>query len=184
MSRIGLSKIIIPEGVTITADPTTVTVKGPKAEHSIPLPRYISVGIDGNSLSVKRANNTKNAKSLHGLTRSLIANMVEGVTNGYEKILEMVGTGYRVNKQGKKLVISVGFSHDVEFIEPDGIQLILEGNNIIKIQGTDKQLVGHTAAEIRHIRPPEPYKGKGIRYQGERVRRKAGKAAKTEGAGE
>lgn len=184
MSRIGLSKITIPQEVTITVDEMSVTVKGPKAEHSLSLPRYISVEVDEGEVSVKRANNTKNAKSLHGLIRSLIANMVEGVTNGYEKTLEMVGTGYRVNKQGKKLVISVGFSHDVEYIEPEGIQLLVEGNNIIKIQGTDKQLVGHTAAEIRHIRPPEPYKGKGIRYQGEHVRRKAGKAAKTEGAGE
>ncbi len=182
MSRIGNTPINLPEGVSLTLDKNVVVVKGPKGELTYQLPPLIELEINQNEVKVKRANNSKPAKSFHGLTRALLANMVRGVSQGYTKVLELVGTGYRVAKQGNKLVISVGYSHPVEYLEPDGIKLEVEGNNLIKVSGIDKQLVGQVAAEIRAIRKPEPYKGKGIRYQGEHIRRKAGKAAKGVGA--
>ncbi len=182
MSRIGRTPINLPQGVEFKLDGDLVTVKGTKGELSHRLPSLIKLEIKENQVLVKRLNETKLAKSLHGLTRALLANMVIGVTQGYQKTLELVGTGYRVAKQGSKLVISVGYSHPVEYSEPEGIKLEVEGNNLIKVSGIDKQLVGQVAAEIRAIRKPEPYKGKGIRYQGEHVRRKAGKAAKGAGA--
>lgn len=182
MSRIGNTPINLPEGVSLTLDQNVVVVKGPKGELTYQLPPLIELEINQNEIKVKRANNSKPAKSFHGLTRALLANMVQGVSQGYTKVLELVGTGYRVAKQGNKLVISVGYSHPVEYPEPDGVKLEVEGNNLIKVSGIDKQLVGQVAAEIRAIRKPEPYKGKGIRYQGEHIRRKAGKAAKGVGA--
>lgn len=178
MSRIGYAPITIPEGVTVEIDGRKILVKGEKGELSHTIPGQITIEQKDNEIRVDRKRNAKAVKSLHGLTRALIANMIVGVTKGYDKTLEFVGTGYRVKKQGNKLTISVGYSHDIEYEQPEGITLDIEGNNIIKIQGIDKQQVGQVAAEIRKIRPPEPYKGKGIRYQGEHVRRKAGKAAK------
>ncbi len=183
MSRVGSSPITIPEGVTVTLATDKILVKGPKGELQEALTPKISVSQEGNKLVFKRSDDTKTTKSLHGLTRALVANMVSGVVSEYSKTLEMVGTGYRVNKQGTKLVLSVGFSHNVEYTEPSGIKLEVEENNIIRVSGPSKQQVGQVAAEIRKIRPPEPYKGKGIRYKGEHVRRKAGKAVKV-GAGE
>ena len=182
MSRIGNTPINLPEGVSLTLDQNVVVVKGPKGELTYQLPPLIELEINQNEVKVKRANDSKPAKSFHGLTRALLANMVQGVSQGYTKVLELVGTGYRVAKQGNKLVISVGYSHPVEYPEPDGIKLEVEGNNLIKVSGIDKQLVGQVAADIRAIRKPEPYKGKGIRYQGEHIYRKAGKAAKGAGA--
>lgn len=178
MSRIGNAPIPIADEVSVSIEDKTVMVKGPKGELSHTLPPLVSATIMNGKIVVKRTNSTKEAKSLHGLTRALLANMVSGVTKGYEKTLELVGTGYRAKKQGDVLHISVGFSSPVEYQEPEGITLQVEGNNIIKVQGIDKQQVGQTAAEIRKIRPPEPYKGKGIKYLDEYVRRKAGKAAK------
>jgi len=182
MSRIGRTPITIPKEVTVTLNDKQIIIKGPKGELTHQLPDLIQIDIKDNILTVKRSDDTKMARSLHGLTRALIANMVTGVTQGYTKVLELVGTGYRVTKQANKLIISVGYSHPVEYQAPQGIQLDVEGNNIIKVSGIDKQLVGQIAAEIRAIRKPEPYKGKGIRYQGEHIRRKAGKAAKGTGA--
>ncbi len=184
MSRIGQKPIQLPDSVTFHFSPQErlVTLKGPLGELQHRLPHQINLEHQNNTLIITRRTHSKTAKSLHGLTRALLANMVTGVTQGYQKTLELVGTGYRVAKQGNKLVISVGYSHPVEYPQPEGITLEVEGNNIIKVKGIDKQLVGQVAAEIRAIRKPEPYKGKGIRYQGEQVRRKAGKAAKGTGA--
>ncbi len=182
MSRIGRTPISLPQGVDFKVQDRLVTVKGSKGELKHQLPNLIEVEVKDGLVQVKRLNDTKQAKSLHGLTRALLANMVIGVSQGYTKVLELVGTGYRVAKQGSKLVISVGYSHPVEYPAPEGIAFELEGNNVIKVSGIDKQLVGQVAAEIRGIRKPEPYKGKGIRYQGEHIRRKAGKAAKGAGA--
>lgn len=178
MSRIGTAKIKIPEGVEVTITNSHVHVKGPKGELREPINKRISVDKSDGSLTIKRSNNSKFAKSLHGLTRALIANMVSGVTKGYEKTLEMVGTGYRVKKSGSGLTLSVGYSHDISVEPSEGISFDVEGNNIIKVQGIDKHQVGQVAANIRAIKKPEPYKGKGIRYQDEYVRRKAGKAVK------
>lgn len=179
MSRIGSKPITIPEGVNILVQDQEVVVKGPKGELQQAIPgKEITVTVKDKDITVTRKNDNRQTKAFHGLVRSLIANMVTGVTDGYEKRLEMVGTGYRVKKEGEKLVVSVGYSHPVDIACPPGITLDVEGNNIIIVKGIDKQLVGETAANIRAIKKPEPYKGKGIRYQGEVVRRKAGKAAK------
>ena len=178
MSRIGRTPITIPTEVQVSLSGDTLTIKGPKGELTQQIPPVITLKLEEGLIKVERKNDLKQTRALHGLTRALIANMVHGVTQGYTKILELVGTGYRVAKQGNKLVISVGYSHPVEYSERDGVQLEVESNNIIKISGINKQLVGQVAAEIRAIRKPEPYKGKGIRYQGEQVRRKPGKAAK------
>lgn len=178
MSRIGLTPIQIPQSITVKIKDSIVVVKGPKGELSTDIPRQIKVILNDNIITLERVNNSKSARSLHGLTRALIANSVHGVVTGYEKTLEMVGTGYRVKKNGSNLTISVGYSHDVQYSSPEGVTLEIEGNNVIKISGINKQKVGQVAAEIRAIKKPEPYKGKGIRYKGEQVRRKAGKAAK------
>jgi len=178
MSRIGRTPITIPAEVQVSLSGDTLTVKGPKGELTHQIPPVITLKLEEGLIKVARKNDLKQTRALHGLTRALVANMVHGVTKGYTKVLELVGTGYRVAKQDNKLVISVGYSHSVEYPERDGIKLEVEGNNIIKVSGIDKQLVGQVAAEIRAIRKPEPYKGKGIRYQGEQVRRKPGKAAK------
>jgi len=181
MSRIGNTPITIPEKVSIEIKGNEVIAKTDKGEQKTLIPPQISVEKKDSTLIVTRKNNSKSAKSLHGLTRALIANSIQGVQTGYEKVLELVGTGYRVKKQGSGIVLSLGFSHDIEYTQPEGIQIELEGNNKITIKGISKQKVGQAAAEIRSFKKPEPYKGKGIKYKGEIIRRKAGKAAKAAG---
>ena len=176
MSRIGKKPISLPAGVKVTVDGNTVTVQGPKGTLTQALPEEITITQEDNQILVQRANDDKQQRSFHGLSRALIANMVEGVTNGFEKKLELVGVGYRAQMQGKKLVISIGFSHPVEVDAPEGIEFEVPAPTRITIRGIDKQLVGNTAAHIRAIRKPEPYKGKGIKYENEYIRRKAGKA--------
>ena len=179
MSRIGRMPIAIPAGVTVdVAENNKVTVKGPKGTLERVLPEEMSIKVEGEEVVVTRPNDLKKMKSLHGLTRTLIANMVKGVTDGYEKVLEINGVGYRAQKQGKKLVLSLGYSHPVEMEDPDGIESIVEGTNKITIKGIDKEKVGQFAAEIRDKRRPEPYKGKGIKYADEVIRRKVGKTGK------
>lgn len=182
MSRIGKKAVAIPQGVTISIQDGMVVVKGAKGELRESLQPGISVVVDGSEVKVSRSGDEKQEKAHHGLVRSLVANMIKGVTEGYEIKLEMVGTGYRAALQGAKLVLSVGFSHPVEIMQPEGITFAVEGNNKISIKGINKHDVGQIAANIRKIRPPEPYKGKGIRYENEVVRRKAGKAVKAAGA--
>lgn len=176
MSRIGKKPISLPTGVEFIIDGNKVTVKGPKGELSWDVPADIGLVQEGNQILVTRPSDNKKHRSLHGLSRALIANMVEGVSNGFEKKLELVGVGYRAQMQGTKLVITAGYSHPVEVEAPEGIEFEVPAVNRINIKGIDKQLVGNTAAHIRAIRKPEPYKGKGIKYENERVRRKAGKA--------
>lgn len=184
MSRIGKTPIDVPESVSIKIDNSTVAVKGDKGELSFKTTPNVKVIQKDGQLIVSRHKDDKQSRALHGLTRALIFNMVTGVQEGYSKKLELVGTGYRVAKEGNKLVLSLGFSHPVEVVESEGVKLEIEGNNKITVSGIDKQQVGQVAAEIRSISKPEPYKGKGIRYQDEVVRRKAGKAAKVGAAGE
>src|SRR5690242_3493931 len=176
MSRIGKLPIAVPNGVTITLDGNTVKVKGPKGELTHRLPGGITVEKNENTLNVKRESEETNHKSLHGLTRSLIANMVEGVTKGYMKQLEITGVGYKAEVRPYGLQLALGYSHSIEYKAPAGIKLTAPQPTAITIEGSDKALVGQVAAELRSLRPPEPYKGKGIRYAGEVVRRKAGKA--------
>lgn len=176
MSRIGRKPVPIPSGVKVELDGNHVVVKGPKGELSRSLPAEMTVAKEGESITVTRPSDQKRHRSLHGLTRSLVNNMVEGVTNGFSKKLEIQGVGYRAEATPGGIRILVGYSHPVDYDAPDGIALSVEGNNIVKVEGIDKELVGQVAAEIRKVRPPEPYKGKGIRYVGEHVRRKAGKA--------
>jgi len=176
MSRIGRKPIAIPAGVEVTVDNGLVTVKGPKGTLSQQINPIISVEVDGAVVNVTRPNDEKEARSLHGLSRTLINNMVIGVTEGYKKELEVNGVGYRVQKQGDTLVMNLGYSHQVFVKEIPGITIEAPGPNQIIISGADKQLVGQFAAEVREKRPPEPYKGKGIKYTTERIRRKEGKA--------
>ncbi|MGP4070476.1 50S ribosomal protein L6 [Halobacillus sp. B29] len=178
MSRVGLKTLEIPEGVEIIQDNNTITVKGPKGELTRTFHKDMTVKIEDNVLSVERPSDHKEHRALHGTTRSLIANMVEGVSKGYEKSLEIIGVGYRAQKQGEKVVINAGYSHPVEVPVREGIEIEVPTNTKLTIKGIDKELVGAVAAKIRAIRPPEPYKGKGIRYQGERVRSKEGKTGK------
>lgn len=179
MSRIGRMPIAIPAGVTVTiAENNHVTVKGPKGTLERALPLEMTIKQEGDDIVVSRPDDLKKNKSLHGLTRTLIHNMVVGVTEGYEKVLEVNGVGYRAAKQGNKLVLSLGYSHPVEMVDPEGITSVLDGQNIIKVQGIDKEKVGQYAAEIRSKRKPEPYKGKGIKYSTEVIRRKVGKTGK------
>jgi large subunit ribosomal protein L6 len=177
MSRIGKKPIEVPDGVTVDAAPGRVTVKGPKGELSQQLSPRMKVEQSDAILTVERPSNRGDDRALHGLTRSLIANMVEGVTNGYEKRLEIQGIGYRAQLKGNALELAVGFSHPVSFPAPDGIEFEVPQPTEVVVRGIDKQLVGEVAANIRKQRPPEPYKGKGIRYAGEHVRRKVGKRA-------
>lgn len=178
MSRIGRTPIAIPAGVEVNIDGADVTVKGPKGtlQHRVAAP--IEVAIEDGEVRVTRPNDERESRALHGLTRSLVANMIEGVTQGYTKALEIVGTGYRVVAKGKDLEFALGFSHPVLVKAPEGIEFKVESQTKFSVSGIDKQLVGETAAKIRKIRKPEPYKGKGIRYAGEQVRRKVGKAGK------
>ncbi|MFD2657870.1 50S ribosomal protein L6 [Gracilibacillus thailandensis] len=178
MSRIGLKLLEIPEGVEIKVDGNNITVKGPKGELSRSFDSDMKVNIEDNVLTVERPSDSKQHKALHGTTRSLIGNMVEGVHKGFEKALEIQGVGYRAQKQGNKLVVNAGYSHPVELEPIDGIDIEVPANTKVVVKGIDKELVGAVAANIRAIRPPEPYKGKGIRYEGEYVRRKEGKTAK------
>ena len=178
MSRIGNKPITIPAGVEVKVNGNTVTVKGPKGTLENSFKEQMAISVEGNEVLVKRPDDAKENRSLHGLTRTLIANMVEGVVNGYTKELEVNGVGYRVQKQGKNLVMNLGFSHQVIMEEIPGITIEVPSPNKIVISGADKQMVGQFAAEVREKRPPEPYKGKGIKYVGEYIRRKEGKAAK------
>lgn len=178
MSRIGKKPVTIPAGVEVKVDGTTVTVKGPKGTLTQEVHPNMTIAIEGTELTVSRPNDDKENRALHGLTRSLIANMVEGVTEGFKKTLQVNGVGYRVAKQGKTLVMNLGFSHQVNVDEKDGITIDVPDANTIVISGPDKQKVGQFAAEVREKRPPEPYKGKGIKYADEVIRRKEGKAGK------
>lgn len=180
MSRIGKLPITIPGGVTITVgDDNTVTVKGPKGQLSEKISSSIEIKEENAVLTVARASDSKEHRSLHGLSRTLINNMVVGTTAGFQKNLDIVGTGYKAQKQGNKLVLNVGYSHPVEFVEPDGITFEVPAPNKIIVKGINKQQVGQIAADIRAVREPEPYKGKGIKYDNEVVRRKEGKTGKT-----
>jgi len=181
MSRVGRMPITVPQGVAVDIKKDGVTVTGPKGELRRRFNPDMSITLNNNSLIVSRPSDSKVHRSLHGLTRSLLANMVEGVTSGFEKNLEIVGVGYRVEKAEDKLVIRVGFSHPVEVSPLPGVSLAVEGANRIKVMGIDREVVGEMAAEIRAIRPPDAYKGKGIRYAGELVHLKAGKAGKAIG---
>jgi len=176
MSRIGRLPIPVPEGVEVRVDGSAVTVKGPRGELDRSFDPAMTMAVEDGEVTVTRATDAARHRALHGLTRSLIANMVIGVSQGYERALEIHGVGYRAEQRGKNLMLNVGFSHPVEIRAPEGIELKAESPTLIRVTGIDKEKVGQIAAEIRKVRPPEPYKGKGIRYQGEYVRRKAGKA--------
>ncbi|MBR3144535.1 MAG: 50S ribosomal protein L6 [Clostridia bacterium] len=178
MSRIGKMPITVPAGVEVKIDGSKVTVKGPKGELSREFSPELGIKLEGTEIIVTRPDDQKEHRALHGLTRSLIANMVVGVTEGYKKVLEVNGVGYRAQKQGKNLVLNLGYSHQVVVPEIEGISIEVPSPNSIVITGADKQAVGQFAADVRKKRPPEPYKGKGIKYEGEHIRRKEGKAAK------
>jgi len=175
MSRIGKKEIILPSGVSVAVEEGAVTVKGPKGELSTPTHPKVAYAIAGSTVSVNRLDETRVARAQHGLRRTLLANLVEGVSKGFSKTLEVIGVGYKVSTQGGTVSLSVGFSHQVEFKLPQGIEAKVEGNKLT-LAGIDKQLVGETAARIRRVRPPEPFKGKGIKYETETIRRKAGKS--------
>jgi large subunit ribosomal protein L6 len=177
MSRIGKKPIEVPAGVTVTVDPGRVTVHGPKGELRQLVPERIDIAKEADTIVVTRPTDRGDDRALHGLTRSLVANMVEGVTKGFEKRLEIQGVGYRASLSGANLELQVGYSHSVRVVPRQGIEFEVPAPTQIVVRGIDKQLVGQTAAEIRRVRPPEPYKGKGIRYEGEYVRRKVGKRA-------
>jgi large subunit ribosomal protein L6 len=179
VSRIGKQPITIPSAVQVQIDGQNVSVKGPKGELQREVHRDIRVQLDDGKISVTRSSDLPYYRALHGLTRALLNNMVDGVSTGFSKTLELLGVGYRAQQMGQNIQIAVGYSHPVDVKAPAGIQLEVEGTSRIHVRGVDKELVGQTAAEIRSLRPPEPYKGKGIRYEGEHVRRKAGKAGKT-----
>lgn len=178
MSRIGKAPITVPAGVTVTVEGAVVTVKGPKGTLSREISKDMTVTVENGALRVSRPSDERNHKALHGLTRSLINNMVEGVTKGYTKQLELVGTGYRAAKTGAKLTLTVGYSHPVEIDPPAGIDFTVPAPNQVIIGGIDKEVVGQVAANVRSVRPPEPYLGKGIKYTGERIIRKEGKTGK------
>lgn len=179
MSRIGIKPVNIPANVEVSIDKNNyAVVKGPKGQIEQQLPKVLKIEVEGSVINVSRPNDEKENRSLHGLTRTLINNMVVGVTDGFAKTLEIVGVGYRAQKQGNKLVLNLGFSHPVEMEDPSGIETAVEGTNKIIVKGIDKQQVGNYAAVIRDWRRPEPYKGKGIKYSNEVIRRKAGKTGK------
>jgi large subunit ribosomal protein L6 len=175
MSRIGKKPVAVPKGVTVTLSGNSVSVKGPKGELARTFHPEISLVMEGDNVTVSRPSDETRHKALHGLSRTLLANMVEGVTKGYKKTLEIQGVGYKAETKPFGLQLSLGFSHPVQYKAPAGIKFAVENNTVVKIEGADKEMVGQVAAELRNMRPPEPYKGKGIRYQGEQVRRKAGK---------
>ena len=178
MSRIGNKVITVPAGVEVSIVDNFATVKGPKGELKQQFDKDMTFNVEGNEITVVRPSDSKRHRTVHGTTRAILANMVEGVSTGFKKELELIGVGYRAQMQGKKLVLSVGYSHPVEFEEIEGITLGVEGNTKVSIEGINKEVVGQYAAKVRAVRPPEPYKGKGIRYVGEYVRRKEGKTGK------
>ncbi len=178
MSRIGNKPVSIPQGVEVKLDGRVMTVKGPKGTLTRELHQDMIVRVESDQVVVERPSESKTHRSLHGTTRSVVANMVEGVSNGYQKVLELVGVGYRAAKNGDKVTMSLGFSHPVEIIPSEGIELEVPANNRLIVKGIDKEKVGIFAAKIRDIRKPEPYKGKGVRYENERVRQKVGKTGK------
>ena len=178
MSRIGRAPIAIPNGVTVKLENNVVTVKGPKGELVREFNQDMIIEVEENVLTVKRPSDNKDHRSLHGLTRTLISNMVIGVTEGYQKVLEVNGVGYRAAKSGNKLTLNLGYSHPVEMEDPEGVETVVEGQNKIIVKGLSKEKVGQFAAEIRDKRRPEPYKGKGIKYADEVIRRKVGKTGK------
>jgi len=178
VSRIGLQPIALPQGVRLEVGPTSCRVQGPKGELTVPIADGISVEVSDGVANVKRSDDSKPRRALHGLTRALLANAVTGVSNGYERVLEIHGTGYRAEAQGQTLTLQLGYSHPVEFRLPDGISAkVEERNTVIVLSGIDKQQIGQVAANLRRLRPPDAYKGKGIRYRGERISLKPGKAA-------
>ncbi len=176
MSRIGKAPITVPAGVTIAQDGNTITVKGPRGELRRTLPAEIGVAEESGTIAVTRPSDEPRHRALHGLTRTLVANMVEGVTKGFQKTLEIVGVGYKAEARPYGLQLALGFSHPIEFRAPQGVKLTATNPTTVLIDGSNKEVVGQVAAEIRSLRPPEPYKGKGIKYAGEVIRRKAGKA--------
>ena len=178
MSRIGNKPVVLPNDATLEFVENVITVKGPKGQLSFEIPACISVHVDGSNITFTRESNEKTHRSLHGTTRAIVNNMVVGVTQGYEKVLEIEGTGYRAQLQGKKLVVNAGYSHPCEMEIPAGLTVTVPNPTEIHVAGCDKQLVGQFAADVRIIRKPEPYKGKGIHYRGEYIRRKEGKKAK------
>jgi large subunit ribosomal protein L6 len=175
MSRIGKKPVVVPKGVTVTVDGHDVTVKGPKGELHRTVPAEMTVTLEDGQINVQRPTDSSRHRALHGLTRSLVANMVDGVTSGFEKKLEIQGVGYKAESLPKGIRLVVGYSHPVEYAAPAGVTIVVESPTLVKVEGIDKEMVGQVAAELRRVRPPEPYKGKGIRYVGEHVRRKAGK---------
>jgi large subunit ribosomal protein L6 len=175
MSRIGKKPITVPSGVTVALEANQVTVKGPKGELSRSLPSEMAVSMEDGTVTVTRPSDIGRHRALHGLTRTLVSNMVEGVTNGFSKKLEIRGVGYKAEETSKGARLVVGYSHPVEFTAPEGVKVVVEGGTTVTVEGIDKEKVGQAAADIRRVRPPEPYKGKGIRYVGEHVRTKAGK---------
>lgn len=175
MSRIGKKPVAVPKGVTVTVNGHAVSAKGPKGELSRTFHPEIKIALAGEQVNVERPSDEARHKALHGLTRTLIQNMVDGVAKGYSRVLEIQGVGYKAEAKGNGLQLALGFSHPVHYPAPAGIKFTVDNNTIVKIEGPDKELVGQVAAEIRSLRKPEPYKGKGVRYQGESVRRKAGK---------
>lgn len=177
MSRIGKQPIVIPDAVTLKVKDNLVTAKGPKGELSVAINKNLRIKLENGTATISRPSDSKEFRTQHGLYRTLIHNIIEGVTAGFEKRLEIVGVGYRAEMRGKNVLLSLGYSHDILFKPAAGIELTTEGNNTIIVRGIDKVLVGQIAAKIRSFRPPEPYKGKGIRYVGEQIRRKAGKTA-------
>lgn len=178
MSRVGKNPIEVPSGVQVTFEHGILNVKGPKGELSRPIHKDVKVAIEDGSVTVTRPSDLKTHRALHGTTRANIQNMVTGVTEGFQKGLELVGVGFRAELSGKNLILNIGYSHQVAFIPPDGITFEVTSATALSVSGIDKQLVGQIAAKIRRVRPPEPYKGKGIKYAGEYIRRKAGKTAK------
>jgi large subunit ribosomal protein L6 len=183
MSRVGNAPITIPAGVTVEKTGKTIVVNGSKGKLELNTEDGVDISIDGSTITVKRKSEDKRIKSLHGLTRALLNNMVKGVSEGWSKNLELVGVGYRAQSSGDKLILNVGFSHPVDMVAPEGIRFEVADNTKIKVLGIDKILVGQIAAKIKAVKSPEPYKGKGIRYEGEYIRRKAGKAGKVGAAG-
>lgn len=175
MSRIGRMPILLPKEVKVSCDPSKIEVTGPKGTLTSDLPRGVSVSVDGEKISIQRDQDDRRLKAIHGLTRSLVANMVTGVTQGFEKKLEIVGVGFRADIQGNVLKLTLGFSHPILFPVPEGIKVEVDKQTLIAVKGVNKQLVGTIAAKLRSFKPPEPYKGKGIRYLGERIRKKVGK---------
>lgn len=175
MSRIGRLPVAVPAGVTVEIAGSRISVRGPKGELRRTLDPSLTLACDGAAVTVSRPNDSDRAKALHGLSRTLVANMIQGVTKGYQKTLEIQGVGYKAEANPKGLTLTVGLSHPVPYPAPPGITLTVESSTVVRVSGSDKELVGQVAAELRAVRPPEPYKGKGVRYAGERVRRKAGK---------